>query len=60
MALGPLTALSMGSRYADEATVARAQAGATAMQQRAAQINQASNTEASYVNVLGTSFDGDS
>jgi len=28
MALGPLTALSLGSRYADEETFARAQAGA--------------------------------
>lgn len=28
MALGPLTALSLGSRFADEETFARAQAGA--------------------------------
>lgn len=34
MALGPLTALSVGSRYADEETLARAQAGAQSIERR--------------------------
>jgi hypothetical protein len=34
MALGPLTALSLGSRYADEETFARAQAGAENIKRR--------------------------
>jgi hypothetical protein len=34
MALGPLTALSLGSRYADEDTLARAQAGAQSIERR--------------------------
>jgi hypothetical protein len=37
MALGPLTALSVGSRYADEETLARAQAGAENIERRAMQ-----------------------
>lgn len=44
MALGPLTALSVGSRYADEETLARAQAGAEnirRMELQAAMVNPA-------------------
>lgn len=37
MALGPLTALSVGSRIADEETFARAQAGAENIKRRAMQ-----------------------
>ncbi len=34
IALGPLTALSLGSRYASEETIARAQAGAENIKRR--------------------------
>jgi hypothetical protein len=45
MTLGPLTALSVGSRVADEETFARAQAGAENIERRAIQAAIADRTQ---------------
>ncbi len=45
IALGPLTALSVGSRYASEETFARAQAGAENIQRRERQAAQMRKSE---------------
>lgn len=46
IALGPLTALSVGSRYADDETFARAQAGAENIRRMEQQAAMASSAQA--------------
>jgi len=66
MALGPLTALSLGSRYADEETFARAQAGAENMKRLEMQATitnpPAERAEAAqaYADAMTTANDGES
>jgi hypothetical protein len=66
MALGPLTALSLGSRYADEETFARAQAGAEnikRIEMQAAMANapvQPVEATQALANAMPVANDGDS
>jgi len=65
MALGPLTALSLGSRYADEETIARAQAGAENIKRRELQLAIASPTQReqtaqAYADAMAMARDGES
>lgn len=65
MALGPLTALSLGSRYADEETIARAQAGAENIKRRELQAaiaspSQREETVEAYADAMATVRDGES
>ncbi len=66
MALGPLTALSLGSRFADEETLARAQAGAESIKRLEMQAGMANapvqpveGTQA-YADAMTAANDGDS
>mgnify|MGYP006271615067 CR=1 FL=1 len=65
MALGPLTALSLGSRYADEETFARAQAGAENIKRREMQAATAGPAQReepaqAYADAMSTVSDGES
>jgi hypothetical protein len=65
MALGPLTALSVGSRYADEETLTRAQAGAETIKRleiQAAIANPAQREEPAqaYADAMAPVSDSDS
>ena len=66
MALGPLTALSLGSRYADEETFARAQAGAENIERRqmpaaaTASPAQRAETAQAYADAMATLSDSES
>jgi hypothetical protein len=66
MALGPLTALSLGSRYADEETFARAQAGAENIKRREMQATIANppaeraETAQAYADAMTTANDSES
>jgi hypothetical protein len=65
MALGPLTALSLGSRYAGEETLARAQAGAENVKRRELQTaiaspSQREETAQAYADAMATVRDGES
>jgi hypothetical protein len=65
MALGPLTALSLGSRYADDETIARAQAGAENIKRRELQAAIASPSQReeaaqAYADAMTTVRDGES